>query len=123
MSDATSETEMDSPATQRQLSAATEQLRGETEQLRNELRASTEQLRASTEQLRSELRGTETRLRDEIRDTAASIRGMEESVLARVTALLDPDRDLPRRMIDAEARLDALEQRPTPRRPARRRSG
>lgn len=116
MSDANNENEMDFPATQRQLSAATEQLRGETEQLRNELRA-------STEQLRSELRGTETRLRDEIRDTAASIRGMEESVLARVTALLDPYRDLPRRMIDAEARLDALEQRPTPRRPARRRSG
>ena len=50
------------------------------------------------------------------------LRSISEDTFGRIKALFYPFNDVPRRMTDAEARLDALEQRPTPRK-TRRRSG
>ena len=94
MSAPSNENEMDTPATRRELY-----------DVRDEL-----------------LRKIHEVAQDVARDLAHQMRGMEESIIAHVSALLDPYRDLPARMGKAEGRLDALERPPTPPRRARRRS-
>ncbi len=101
MSDASNDNEMDAPATKRDLY-----------ELRTELRT------ALQTEFRAELR---TALERHSADLIHLMRSLNEDLFTRVKALFDPYNDLPRRMTDAEARLDALEQRPAPRR-ARRRS-
>ena len=109
MSDASNENEMDTPATQRQLKAVEQTLLAQIANVEVKIEA----------KIDAKIEG---RLASASADIVQQMRSLNEDLFSRVKALFDPYLDVPRRMTGAEARLDALEQPPMPRKPARRRS-
>src|SRR3954464_9648904 len=103
--------EMASPVTRGELREELQLVRGELREelqlVRGELR---EELQLVRGELREELQSFEQRMLERMeqrmderfaaasRDNAQYIRSMEESLLARMTALLDPHRDIPARV-------------------------